>query len=112
MLDRQENRKHRGLSLTAEERETIISWNDEDGDKIFIYTSQQPQIRKLLNNPLFECTDKRYNKSYACYPGPISVEGYLPRSALSIKKKIRKLTDEQRKEAAERLKIARKARKR
>jgi len=28
--------------LVAEERETIISWNDEDRDKIWIYSSQHP----------------------------------------------------------------------
>ena len=73
-------------SLTAEERETIISWADDDNDEIFIYSSQQPMIRRLLKNPLFRCEDKRYNNTYNCYPDPISVEGYLPKRALTLRK--------------------------
>lgn len=98
------------LSLSMAERETIISWNDSDKDKIFIYTSQAPTIRRLLKNPLFECCDKRYNKNYSCFPDPISVEGYLPRKALTLRTKIRKLTREQREKASERLKHARESR--
>jgi len=79
------------LSLTREERETIISWSDEDRDKIWIYSSQQPMIRKLKKNPLFELKNESYNKDYKCYPNPISIEGYLPRKALIIRTKIVKL---------------------
>jgi len=77
-------------SLTPEERETIISWADDDRGKIFIYSSQQPMIRRLLKNPLFELKDKRFNKSYHCFPDPISIEGYLPKRALTIRKVLRK----------------------
>ena len=94
-------------SLTPEERETIISWTDEDKNKIFIYSSQQPIIRRLLKNPLFVCQRKTRNKAYRNYPEPISVEGLLPRKCLTIRTKIRKLTPDQRKEAVERLKKAR-----
>ena len=97
--------------LTAEERETIISWNDEDRDNntIWIYTSQQPMVRKLLKNPLFECQRKAYNKAYKIYPDPISVEGTLPRKCLTVRTKLvkRELTDEQKKELVERFKKAR-----
>ena len=99
------------FSLTAEERETLISHNGSDGEKIFIYTSEQPMIRRLMNNPLFEVLDKRSNKSYACYPKPVSIEGSMPRAVLTIRKKIRKLTSKQRKKAKASLKHARDARK-
>jgi len=99
----------KNLSLEKAERETIISWCDED-TKIFIYSSQQSMIRKLLQNPLFECTDKRYNKAYYCYPNPISVEGYLPMNSLTIRKKIRVLSEEERLACARRLQKARESR--
>jgi len=98
-------------SLTSEERETVISLTDDDRDGIFIYSSQQPMIRRLLRNPLFKCQRKTYNKSYRCYPDPISIQGMLPRKALTIRTKIRKLSPEQRKQAVERLKNARERRK-
>ena len=92
-------------SLAAEERETIISWNDEDKNKIFIYSSQQPIIRRLLKNPLFDCQRKAFNKAYKIYPDSISVEGYLPRKCLTIRTKLVKriLTDEQKTELVKRL---------
>lgn len=93
--------------LTAEERETIIGWDDEDRGKIWIYCSQQPMIRRLLKNPLFECQHKAYNKAYKIYPDPISVEGMLPKKSLTIRTKIRVLTHEEKVKAAEHLKIAR-----
>ncbi len=99
--------------LVAEERETIISWNDEDRDSIWIYSSQQPMIRRLLKNPLFECQRKVYNKAYKICPSPISVEGILPRRVLTIRTKLvkREITDEQKKELVERLKHARESQK-
>ena len=95
--------------LTSEERETIISWCDEDKNKIFIYSSQQPMVRRLLKNSLFELKEKRFNKAYYCYPNPISVEGYLPRRCLTLRTKIikREFSDQQRKEIADRLRSAR-----
>lgn len=94
-------------SLTSEERETVISWADDDRNEIFIYTIQQPMIRRLLRNPLFKCQRKAYNKAYKCFPGPISIEGMLPRKALTLRKKIRKLSPKQREQAVKRLKKAR-----
>ena len=90
-------------SLLAEERETIIQWADgENRDKIFIYSSYQPMIRRLLRNPHFECQRKVYNKSYSCYPDPISVEGSLPYRCLTIRRKLREYSEQERKDAAER----------
>ena len=92
-------------SLSAEERETIIQWADgENRDKIFIYSSYQPMVRRLLKNPHFECQCKAYNKSYSCHPNPVSVEGTLPRKCLTIRKSLskRKYSDQERKDMAER----------
>lgn len=77
-------------SLLAEERETIISWADDDKDKIFIYSSQQPMIRRLKKNPLFELIKERNNPNYRL--NPISIEGYLPKRALTIRKVLAKAT--------------------
>lgn len=92
-------------SLTSEERETIISWSDED-NKIFIYSSQRKMVTKLLKNPLFTPILIEYNKNYKVYPKPLSVKGTIPIKALSLRKKItkRKLSDEQRKKLAEQMK--------
>jgi hypothetical protein len=38
------------MSLTAPERETVITFNDED-DTALIYTAQRPTITKLRKNP-------------------------------------------------------------
>ena len=111
MLAKPEEENLGDLYLSPLERETNISWCDEDKDRVFVYTSQQPMIRRLLRNPLFECSDKKFNQSYACYPDPISVEGFLPLKALTLRTRIRKMTDEQRKQAAERLEHARESRK-
>jgi len=111
MAGKRAKRTDGGLSLTSEERETIISYNDSDGGKIFIYTSQQPLIRRLLSNPLFEVLHKSYNRLYACFPGPISVEGYLPKKALTIRRKFRNLTPKQKKKAEETLRFARETQK-
>ena len=92
--------------LTQEERETIISWNDNDKDRIFIYSSQQPMIRRLLKNKLFKLKEKHLNRGYAVYPAPISVEGYLPRRALTIRTKFAKkriLSNKEKKELRRRL---------
>ncbi len=102
------NNEHKKEYLTAPERETIISWADDD-DKIFIYSSQQPMIRKLSKNKLFELKEEQFNKNYAVFPKPISIEGYIPKNALTIRTKIvrRKFTEAQKKEIVERLKKGR-----
>jgi len=93
-------------SLLPEEREFILQWSDADKDIISIYASYQPWIKKLLDNPLFKCEHKSYNEGYRCHPNPISVEGYLPRRCLTIRKTLRKreLTPEQKKEFSIRMK--------
>jgi hypothetical protein len=99
-------KKQKG-SLTAEERETIISWSDCDKTHFFIYSTQQPMIKKLIRNPTFVCTKKRFNANYKVYPQPISIEGYLPKRCLTIRTKLRQLNEQQKKQLAKRLKKAR-----
>lgn len=96
-----------GASLTGEERETIISWTDDEEKPghIFIHTTQLPMMRSLLKNPLFELRDThRERETHRLF----GVDGLLPRSALTIRTKKRVLTPEQRKEAVEHLILARK----
>ena len=38
------------MSLTADERETTITWCDAD-DKVLIYTAQRPMLSALSKNP-------------------------------------------------------------
>ena len=96
------------LSLSALERETIICWNDSDSKRCYVYSSQQSMIRKLLNNPLFVIRNKNVDMRYRVYPCPVSVDGFLPLRCLTIRTKIRRLSDEQKKEMVRRLKLARK----
>lgn|SRR4030042_3409443 len=96
------------ISLTSEERETAISWSDDDIDKkLWIYTSQQPMIRKLRKNPYFELL--REHKSDSYYYPILAIEGYLPVKFLTIRQKTRKYTAEQRKQMGMRLQNANKA---
>lgn len=99
----------KNYSLSAEEKETIITWNDEDKGKFYVYSSQQPIIRKLLKNPLFEIKSKQDDPEYNVYPKPVSIDGFLPIRCLTIRKKLvtRKLNKKQKKEVAMRLKNAR-----
>ena len=96
-------------SLTAEERETIIVWNANNIGKIYIYSSQQPMVRRLLCNPLFELKSQAFNYRYKVHPSPISIDGYLPLRALTIRTKLvkRRLTSKQKKELVRRLKHGR-----
>ena len=81
------------LSLTAEERETIISWCDTDRDgMIWIHTTQKPMIRRLQKNPLF-----KLESEHRCddYKDPLlGIDGYLPRNALTIRTRVKKLSAE------------------
>lgn len=90
MKSRIYKRKEGKLSLNKFERETIISWDDSDNGFIWIYSSQISMIRKLKNNPLFVLNGERFNEDFNRHPNPVSIEGYLPLSALRIYSKISK----------------------
>ena len=79
------------MSLTTEERETIISWCDDDEGKMFIHTTQRPMVRKLLSHPLFEKQQEIIIEGEL-----VGVAGLLPQRSLSIRKKFRVMTEEQR----------------
>lgn len=96
-------------SLTAEERETVISWCDDDTDGlIWIHTTQMPMVRKLLKNPLFVLTCEHKDPGF---DGCHGISGHLPRSALTIRTKRvkRVLTPEQKKMVVERFQKGRDA---
>ena len=68
---------------------------------------QIPRLAQLEKE--HQLKEEQFSKSYAVFPKPISVEGYIPKNALTIRTKIvkRKLTKEQKKEIVERLKKGR-----
>jgi len=101
-LDISKNDKNK-ISLTPEERETVISWADDDIDKkIWIYTSQQPMIRKLRKNPYFELL--REHKSDYYHYNIIAIEGCLPLNFLTIRSKKRTVSQKQREQSRQRMK--------
>jgi len=70
------------LSLSPEERETVISWADDD-NCIFIYTTQRRMLAKLMHNPIFSIKRKIMHGNTL-----IGVEGYLPLNGISIRTKV------------------------
>jgi hypothetical protein len=84
------------MSLTAPERETIITLNDED-DYAEVYTAQRPWITKLRKNPSAELVDE------GTFEGSAYATFRVPKSLLTIRSKTvkRELTDEQRQELQE-----------
>jgi hypothetical protein len=98
----EEKKLNHRASLLAEERETIISWADDDEiNKIFIHTTMMPIMRRLLKNPQFEV--QRYLQDEGCEPH--GIEGYLPRNAITIRTKQIKhnLSPEEREQRGKRL---------
>jgi hypothetical protein len=75
------------ISLEPGERETVISWSDED-KKIFIYTTQKKIITKLLRNPQFELSETIRNELYR--QKPLGLKGYLPLNAITIRRTSKK----------------------
>ena len=90
------------MSLTAPERETIITLNDED-DVAHIYTAQRPWITRLKKNPAATLLSegKSGSSPYA--------EFEIDKSLISIRSKRTKLdlSPEEREARAQRLRAAR-----
>ena len=81
------------MSLTAPERETVITFNDED-DTATIHTHQRRIITKLLNNPAAKMVeDLRFD-------GPAGAVFELPADLISFRSERRKLSPEQARAAA------------
>ncbi len=92
------------MSLTAEERETIINMNDA-GDIAYVYTEQRPIITKLKKNTAATLIEegKHDGSAWARFELPASFVSF--RSVL-VK---RELTPEQREAASARMKALRAA---
>jgi hypothetical protein len=89
-------------SLTAAERETIITMNDED-DSADIWTAQRPIITKLKKNPAAVLTEEGKHGStvWARFTLPA---GLISFRSVRVK---RELTEEQKAEMTARLRAAR-----
>ncbi len=85
-------------SLTALERETVITFNDAE-DAAHVVTWQRPVITKLRANPAAVETRTHH------YGSSVGAEFDIPKALISFRSKrvTRDLTDEQRKERAARL---------
>jgi hypothetical protein len=81
------------LSLTAPERETVITFNDAD-DTATIHTHQRRIITKLLNNPAATKADD------LTFDGTAGAVFELPATLISFRSGRRKLSPEQAKAAA------------
>jgi hypothetical protein len=86
------------MSLTAAERETIVTMNDEDGHAD-IWTAQRPIITKLRKNPAATLIDE------GKHDGSAWAQFRLPAALLSFRTKrvVLEMTDEERGERASRL---------
>jgi|SRR5581483_275227 len=69
------------FNLTAEERETIITWNDAD-KRPMIHTGQKPMITALLSNPNFEMTDEVKENGRT-----ILLTGWLAEGSITVRNK-------------------------
>jgi hypothetical protein len=92
------------VSLTAPERETIITLNDED-ETAEIWTAQRPWITKLRKNPAATLLEE------GKHDGSVWARFEVPKALISVRSKRAKrdLTEEQRQAARERLAKARRS---
>jgi hypothetical protein len=86
----------RAVHLTAQERETVITLNDSD-DLASIWTAQRAMITKLKANEAAVLVEEGLHGSsrWASFT--------LPKELLSLRSKRRAMSEEQRVEAAERM---------
>jgi hypothetical protein len=93
------------VSLTAPERETIVTLNDED-KTAHVYTAQRPVITKLKRNPAATLLEE------GTHDGSAWARFELPKGLISFRSTTvrRELTEEQREELRERMAKAREAR--
>ena len=93
------------MSLTATERETIVTLNDED-ETAHVYTAQRSWITKLKRNPAATLLEE------GTHDGSAWARFELPKGLVSFRstRVKRELTEEQREELRERMAKAREAR--
>ena len=84
------------MSLTAPERETVITFSDED-DTATVHTHQRRIITKLLNNPAATKVDD------LTFDGTAGAVFEIPAELISFRSGRRKLSPEQRKAATHNL---------
>jgi hypothetical protein len=80
------------LSLTAPERETVITFSDED-DTATVHTHQRRIITKLMNNPAATKVED------LTFDGTAGAVFEIPADLISFRSVRRKLTAEERKTA-------------
>ena len=90
------------MSLTAPERETVITFSDEDGTAS-VHTHQRRIITKLKNNPAAEQIED------ISFDGTAGAVFELPADLISFRSRRRKLNPEQAQAAAANLDRARRA---
>jgi hypothetical protein len=93
------------VSLTAPERETIVTLNDED-ETAEVWTAQRPVITKLKRNPAATLLEE------GTHDGSAWARFELPKGLVSFRstRVKRELTEEQREGLRERMAHAREAR--
>jgi hypothetical protein len=81
------------MSFTAPERETVITFNDED-EFAHVYTAQRPIITKLKKNPSAKLIEE------GTFEGSVWAKFELPKALISFRTQrvTRELTEEQRAE--------------
>jgi hypothetical protein len=84
------------VSLTAPERETVITTSDADGTAT-IWTAQRPVITKLKNNPAATLIEEGH------YGTSVWARFELPAGLVSFRTVRRRMSEEQRAKAAERM---------
>lgn len=94
------------MSLIAYERETVVTVNDSE-DVVRLYTAQRPVIRRIQADPRWTVVETGE------YGGSPYIWATCPKSTWNplsgMKKRRAPMTDEQKQQAAARLKAAREA---
>ena len=91
--------------LTAAERETTVTVSD-DSDAVTIWTAQRKHITRLRKNPAFTEVRAGYHGSTEWAEFTIPADQWSPASGA---KRRSNLSDEQKRAAAERLRLARRS---
>lgn len=84
------------MSLTAHERETVITFSDGD-NTAYIYAAMRTVITKLKKNPAAKLVEE------GVHGGSVWARFELPANLVSFRSVRRELTDAQRQELADRL---------
>jgi len=78
------------MALTAPERETVITSNDED-DYLSITTSQRKIVTQLRANPLFELEQEYTHDGTTFLSGRLPVNGITIRKVVGGKRNVKRV---------------------